>query len=137
MVHALEKVHQLLHRDGLLINVNDLPVPHQIEVHSSGTVHKVGWIQDRDDFYETRCAFNALARVVAEGNFKLEDQRDFDFNITVEDLPELQEWLAEWWSSALLPDGIIRQIEELYLEASQPAIIVLGLRVRMIKLRAA
>jgi hypothetical protein len=45
--------------------------------------------------------------------------------------------MAEWWSTAILPDNVIQRIEELYREASQPARIVLGLRVRMIKLRAA
>ena len=136
MVHALGQAHKLLHPKGLLINVNDLPTPHPIEVQTPVGVHKVGWIQDRGDFYETRSAFNALAQVVGDGDFTLEDQRDFDFNIYIDDLAELVEWLAEWWSSAILPDNIFRQIEALMREASQPARIVLGLRVRMIVLRA-
>jgi hypothetical protein len=137
MVHALGQARRLLHLNGELINVNDLPVPHRIEVHTPETVYKVGWLQDRENFADTLSAFNALAQVVADGDFRLEDERDFDFNIYVDDLPELQTWLAEWWSTAILPDNVIQRIEELYREASQPARIVLGLRVRMIKLRAA
>jgi hypothetical protein len=137
MVHALGQVHKLLQPDGYLINVNDLPTPNVIEVQSPETIYKLGWLQDREDFRDTLAAFNALAQVVADGFFMLEDERDLDYNIYVDDLPELQAWLAEWWSSAILPDSIIQRIEELFREASQPARIVLRLRARMIKLRAA
>jgi len=137
MVHALRQVHKLLQPNGRLINVNDLPAPHLIEVHTPETIHRVGWLQDRDDFDDTRSAFNALAQVVADGDFDLEDERDFDYNIYVDDLPELLKWLAEWWSSAILPDRIIKRLEGFFRDAPQPARIVLRLRARMIKLRAA
>ena len=137
MVHALQLARRILHNDGLLINVNDLPAPHIIEVHTPETVYKVGWLLDREDFVDTRSAFNALAQVVADRNFTLEDERNFDYNIYIDGLPELQEWLAEWWSSAIIPDRIVQRIEELTRDAPQPARIVLGLRVRMTKLRAA
>ena len=137
MVHALQQVHKLLHPNGLLINVNDLPTPNVIEVQSPETTYKVGWLQDREDFRDTLAAFNALAQVVADGFFMLEDERDLDYNIYVDDVPELQEWLAEWWSSAILPDRIIQRLEELIRDASPPARIVLRLRPRMTKLRAA
>lgn len=136
MVHALGQVHKLLHREGLLINVNDLPVPHEIEVQTPENIYKVGWLQDRDDFGETLAAFNALAQVVAEGVFLLKDEVDFDYNIYIDELLELQQWLAEWWSSALIPDTIIHRLEEQMREVSQPARIVLKLRVRMTKLVA-
>jgi hypothetical protein len=137
MVHALGQTHRLLQPDGLLVNVHDLPVPHLIEVHSSETAHKVGWLMDEDDFESERSSFNALAQVVADGYFILEDERNFGYNIYVDDLDELQEWLAEWWSSAILPDKIIRRLAELTRDPAQSATIVLALQARMLKLRAA
>jgi hypothetical protein len=137
MVHALQQTHGLLQPNGLLVNVHDLPAPHVIEVHSSKTLHKVGWLMDEDDFENERSAFNALAQVVVDGYFILEDERNFGYNIYVDALDELQEWLAEWWSSAILPDKIIQRLAELTRDAGQSAKIVLALQARMSKLRAA
>jgi hypothetical protein len=118
--------HRLLHPNGLLINVHDLPTPHVIEVHSPETVHKVGWLLDKEDFDSTRSALNALAQVVADRYFILEDERDFGYNIYVDDLNELREWLAEWWASAILADRIIQRLEELIRDLGQSARICAG-----------
>ncbi len=67
MVHALQLTHRVLHPNGLLINVHDLPIPHVIEVRSPKTVNKAGWLLDREDFDSTRSALNALAQVVDAG----------------------------------------------------------------------
>ncbi len=137
MVHALQLTHRILHPNGLLINVQDLPTPHVIEVRSPETVNKVGWLLDREDFENTRSALNALAQVVADRYFILEDERDLGYKIYVDDLPELQEWLDEWWASAMLTDRIIQRLEELLRDPGQSARIVLALRARMTKLRVA
>jgi hypothetical protein len=136
MVHALLHLHRILHPNGLLINVHNLPTPHVIAVHSPATVSKVGWLMDREDFASERSAFNALAQVVADRYFMLEDERDFGYNIYVDDLDELQVWLAEWWSSAYLPGKIIQRLEERVRDAGQSARIVLALQARMTKLSA-
>lgn len=137
MVHALQQTHRILHRNGVLINVFDLPTPHVIEVHSTDSVEKVGWLLDKDDFDSERSALNALAQVVADRYFILENERDFIFNIYADDLNELQEWLAIWWESAILKDRILQRLEVLIRDVGQSARIVLVLRARMIKLRAA
>lgn len=137
MVHALHLTRRLLQPNGSLITVHDLPTPHVIEVHSLGKFSKVGWLLDRDDFENSRSALNSIARVVSDGDFDLEDERDFDYKIYVNDLIELQEWLSGWWSSAILTDGIISRIEGLTRNAGQTARIVLALRARMTKLSAA
>ena len=137
MVHALQQTHRILHRNGVLINVFDLPTPHVIEVHSTDSVEKVGWLLDKDDFDSERSALNTLAQVVADRYFILENERDFIFNIYADDLNELQEWLAIWWESAILKDRILQRLEVLIRDVGQSARIVLVLRARMIKLRAA
>jgi hypothetical protein len=137
MVHALLQARKLLRPNGALINVHDLPTPHMIEVRSPETAIKAGWLMDKEDFGSERAALNALAKLAADGEFILEDERDFGFNIYVDGVTELLEWLAEWWKSAILPDRTIRRLEELLREAGQPAKIVIAVPTRMTKLRAA
>lgn len=137
MVHALEYAHRMLRPDGALINVHDLPVPHLIEIHSPEAATKAGWLTDRTDFADERSALNALAQVVDDGHFTLEDERDFDFNIHADDWNELREWLAESWESAVLSERTIQRVEEVIREAGQPARVVLIVPARMTKLRAA
>ena len=137
MVHALQQTHRILHSNGLLINIHDLPTPHVIEVHVAEAVNKVGWVLDREDNASARSSLTALAQVVADGSFILEDERNFAYNIHVGDVSELQDWLAEWWESAILTDAILLRLEELTRDASQSARIVLALWARMTKLRAA
>jgi hypothetical protein len=136
MVHALQQMHKLLSPHGLLVNVHDLPVPARIEVHSPEKISRVGWLLDKDDFKEERCATNALAQVVTKGDFILEDERDFSRNIHVDDLNEFQALLAEKWTSAILPDSISQRLEALLLETGQPVKIVVASHSRMTKLRA-
>jgi hypothetical protein len=137
MVHALEQVHSMLHREGLLVNVHDLPVPHTIEVYSPGAAIQAGWLTDKTDFEYERLASSALARVVADGLFNLEDERIFDFNIQATDFNELKEWLADWWESAILPERTSRRVEGVFQEAREGARIVIVSPARMTKLSVA
>ena len=136
MVHALKQAHRLLRPQGTLINIHYLPAPQLIEVHEPETIHKAGWLLDRDDFDAERSAFNALAQVVEDRYFSLADQRDFTQNIYEDDLIDFRTWLADWWESAILPDRINQRLEELMRTAEQSAKIVLAMQARMIKLNA-
>jgi hypothetical protein len=91
---------------------------------------------DKDDFENERAALNALAQVVSDHRFNLEDEQDFIYNIYIDELNEFYEWLAEWWSSAFLPDGISQRLAELIEHADPPTKIVLKVPARMTKLRA-
>jgi hypothetical protein len=136
MVHALLQVRRILRPGGWLINIHDLPAPHVIEVHLSDTIRKVGWLMARDDFEAERSAFNALAQVVSEGHFDLDDEREFSFRLHVDGLDELQGWLSTTWESALLTEGTTQRIEKLISTSGQPAEIVIVEPARMTKLRA-
>ena len=135
MVHALQLAHSLLQPDGLLINMHDLPILHGIEVHSAGTAIKAGWLLDSVDYEGERSAWNALARVVSEGCFLLEDEQDFNFNVHVDSVQELREWLAEGWETAVLPDKTIQRVEDILRQVGQEGEIVLKVPARMTKLR--
>ncbi|HSF80055.1 MAG TPA: hypothetical protein VLA49_02410 [Anaerolineales bacterium] len=135
MVHALHQARNLLKPGGLLVNIHDLPIPHVLAVHSAGTTSRAGWLLDQVDFENERSALNALAQLVSEGSFLLEDEQDFVFDVYVDDLPELQKWLADSWESAYLSDSTIQRIVGLYQQAAQKARIVLKVPTRMTKLR--
>ena len=136
MVHALKQVHRILHPDGLLINIQPLPIPHAIEVHSVESVTKAGWLTDQTDYASERASFNALAQLVAEGDFELVDEQEFNFNVYAANLSEMQAWLAEWWGAAVLPQSAIQRVKEIYQAAAPSARIVLIEPVRITKLRA-
>lgn len=136
MVHALQQVHSLLRPGGVLVDVHGLSVPPLIEIHSPGAVSMVGWLTHASSFASELAAFNTLAKVVAEGHFRLEDEQDIDFFVYTDDLKEFKEYLAEWWESAILAEGTMRRIEDLYREVGPDARIVLNERARMIKLSA-
>jgi hypothetical protein len=136
MVHALKIAHSLLKPEGLLINIHNLPAPHIIGVCTAGSVIKAGWLTDCTDFKSERFAFDALARVISEGIFLLEDERDFSYHIHADDLHELQEWLAEWWEAAVLPEKTIQRVEDLIRHTGQATSVVIKVPARMIRLRS-
>jgi hypothetical protein len=137
MVHALKQVHAMLQPNGQLIEVHNLPVPHRIEIHSGESTTKAGWLVDVDDFDSERLALNAIAQVVSEGLLLLEDERDFDFDVHADDVPELQKWLTDGWKSAVIPERTLQRLEELRIQAVQEAGVVLKVQTRMICLSAA
>jgi len=137
MVHALKQAHALLQPGGLLLDIHDLPVPHAIEVRSAGIAHKAGWLLDRVDFVNERSAWNALAQVVSEGLFTLEDEREFTFSVYIDDPPEFQKWLADRWDTAYLPEKTIQRLADLFQQAGQNARVVLQVPARMSRLKVA
>ena len=67
MVHALEIIHGLLKKDGLLIDIHPNGEPPPIEVHVAGEVLLAGYLEEEADFVEYFEADGALADVTARG----------------------------------------------------------------------
>ena len=137
MVHALNLGRGLLKPEGLLVNVNNLPVPAAIEVHTDQGKITAGWILDKTEFESERSAFGALAEVVSQGSFTLESERDFTFHIHSVDFDELQIYLSEWWESAVLPEKTSRRAEKIIKECAHVSDIVLKVPTRMSALKSA
>jgi hypothetical protein len=135
MVHALQNTRRLLKPDDIVIEVHNLPVPPVIEVHSGTSITKVGWLLDKTDFEVERSAFNALFQVIENGEYLLDDQRDFLFNTQVDDLQEMQSWLDQWWESAILSESTIKKIKAVLEQAGNRSRIVTVIPTRMVKLR--
>ena len=136
MVHALQQTHSILHPRGLLVNLVDLPVPSLLEVRSPGSLVRLGWLLDINDCFEERASLNALAQVVNQGLFDLEDERDFERNIHIDSLAEFRTWLAEKWSTAILPEPLLQRLEMLLCQPGETGKIVVAVRTRITKLRA-
>ena len=119
------------------MNVQSLPVPNLIEVRSPAGIFKAGWLSDKTDFASELAGFDALFRVVAEGLFSLEDERDFEHPIHTTSYREFHEWLTMCWETAILPESTDRRIEAAIQEASGEVDIVTIIPARMTKLRAA
>jgi hypothetical protein len=135
MVHALQNARRLLKPDDIVIEVHNLPIPPVIEVHSATSIFKVGWLLDKTDFEFERSAFNALFQVIENGEYVLEDQRDFPFNTQVDNLEELTCWLDQWWESAILSEPTVKKIKAVLDRAGNCSKIVTVIPTRMIKLR--
>jgi len=135
MVHALQQTHRMLQPNGILVSAQFLPAPNVIEVYSAETTRIAGWLLDREDFMDERAAFNALAQVVADRDFMLEDEQAIDHNIYVDSLSEFQVWLGEWWESSILPETTLQRLEELMLAADPSAQIRVAIKARMTKLK--
>lgn len=134
MVHALQSTRKLLKPRGILVNIHDLPAPCLVEVRTTHSSHKVGWLVDRQGFANVRAAFDALAQVVSERIYTLEDERQFAYRVYLDGLAELETWLAEWWSSAVLSDGITSQIREHEKGAGGAVTIMLDVQARVTQL---
>jgi hypothetical protein len=114
MDHAMPQTHRILPPNGLLINFHGLPVPNVIEVHLQKSVIKGDWLLDRDDIVNARTSRVALSQDVADGDFILEGEQDFGHSIYADDFTEFQEWLSEWWKSAILTDQTTIQLQKLF-----------------------
>lgn len=131
MVHTLEDVKRLLQPEGALFCSHDLPIHHVIEFHAVGRIIKTGWLTDNADYDNEQSAWKAIAQVVSNEDFRLEDEREFAYDIHADSLIELQQWLEDWWETTFIEDYIISRIEKLYQQHSQDAKIVLKVPARM------
>lgn len=137
MVHALKHTHSMLDPNGLLINIQPIPATSLIEIHSANSIMKVDWLTDQTEFTSENAALNAVSQAISDGYFVFEDERNFDFRIYADSLPEFQEVLTFWWESTDRIDQTIQKLDELCQSVSQTARLMLWVPSRMVKLRVA
>ena len=92
MVHALEEIHRLLKPAGTLIEIHPSPeVPPLVEVRSNG---RLSFAEDDPGFdyaEDLRQAEAAVASVVDQGMFVLEDRRRFELRTYADSVKELRD----------------------------------------------
>jgi hypothetical protein len=113
MVHALEKIRQLLQPDGLLLDVHPTNEMAAIAVRLREQLIPAGWLNESDDYVEYEWADEALQHVVSSGQFALERVGTFEFVWHADSLQDLRTYLAEEWQDAIIDDVTAMRIEEL------------------------
>jgi hypothetical protein len=113
MVHALEKICDLLKHDGLLLDIHPTNEPAAIAVRLREQLIPAGWITESDDYVEYEWADEALQHAVSNGQFAPERRGTFEFVWHADSLPDLRAYLAEEWKDAMIDEITAGRIEEL------------------------
>ena len=113
MVHALEKISQLLKPDGILLDIHPTNEMAAMAVRLQTQIVPAGWLHESDDYEEYEWADEALQRVVADRHFALERVGTFEFVWHADTLHDLRAYLAEEWKDAIIDELTAGRIEEL------------------------
>jgi hypothetical protein len=113
MVHALEKIHQLLKSEGVLLDIHPTNEPAALAVRLREQIIPAGWINESDDYVEYEWADEALQHVVNSRQFKLERTGTFEFMWHADSMNDLRAHLAAEWKDAIIDDVTSVRIEEL------------------------
>ncbi len=107
MVHALEQIHELLKASGYLIDIH--PNGELVEFHYvlNDREHFLGYMQETDDYIEYRQADEALETAIRKGLFRPASAGGFNFRTYADSFSEMQAFLNENWSDALITDEVI------------------------------
>lgn len=136
MVHALEKIYELLQPDGALIDIHPTGEPPPIEVRIGDQVTCVGWLKESDDFIEYGQADAALAQVVERGLFNVERESTFLYATYAGSVSELREYLAREWKDAILDEASAARAEELLSTSEPDHELALRERIRIARLQS-
>ena len=113
MVHALEKIQQLLKPGGILLDIHPTNEMAAMAVRLREQLIPAGWLNESDDYVEYEWADEALQQVVSSGQFALERVGTFEFVWHADSLNDLRAYLAEEWKDAIIDDMTAMRIEEL------------------------
>ena len=113
MVHALEKIQQVLNPNGILLDIHPTNEPAAIAVRLREQIIPAGWVNEIDDYVEYEWADEALHHVVASQRFALERVGTFEFVWHADSMHDLRAYLAEEWKDAIIDDVTAMRIEEL------------------------
>jgi hypothetical protein len=137
MVHALEKIHRLLARDGYLIDIHPAPEPTAIEARVGAQTMTAGWLDDHEDYGDYEAAEEALTRVVNSGLFAVEREGTFAMLTHADTIIELRDYVAEEWEVARIDDLTVARAEELLSTPERDKEAILRESVRIARLRLA
>jgi len=135
MVHALEKVHELLKPEGILLDIHPTDEPATLVVRLREQRLPAGWVSESDDYVEYEWADEAVTRVVNDGLFVLERRGTFEFVWHADSMVDLRAYLAEDWKDAIIDDVTAMRIEELLKLPVQDKEILLTEKIRIARYR--
>lgn len=135
MVHALEKIHELLQPTGVLVDIHPAPEPPALQVRIGGAIHEAGWLRETDDYLEYEQADRALTQVIEAGLYSVERRARFNFTTHAPSLKDLERHLEEEWQDAFIEETTVRSIEELLQTRGRDKEILLRESVQIARLR--
>jgi hypothetical protein len=109
MVHALKIAYDFLKPDGALINIQPVGQPRPLEIRTDRTVTCVGMVGHRLNFASHHAALEAVAQVLHDGLFVMEEERQFPFLYQAESLSILRAWLAEKMPNSIVDEATARR----------------------------
>jgi hypothetical protein len=113
MVHALEKIHQLLKPAGILLDIHPTNEPAAIAVRLRDQFIPAGWVNESNDYMEYEWADEALQQVIDDRRFVLERTGTFEFVWHADSMADLRSYLAEEWQDAIIDEVTAMRIEDL------------------------
>jgi hypothetical protein len=113
MVHALEKIQQLLKPDGILLDIHPTNEMAALAVRLREQLIPAGWVNESDDYVEYEWADEALQQMIDLEHFKLERAGTFEFVWHADSMTALRAYLAEEWQDAIIDDVTAMRSEEL------------------------
>jgi hypothetical protein len=137
MVHALEKIHELLKPEGILLDIHPTNEPAALAVRLREQIIPAGWVNETDDYVEYEWADEAVNHVVNNGRFALERRGTFEFVWHADAMIELRAYLADEWKDAIIDDVTAMRIEELLKLPVQDKEILISEAIRIARYRKA
>jgi hypothetical protein len=113
MVHALEIAHDLLSKDGIVIDIHPTSQPASVLFISYGNEIYLGELEESDDYIEYLQADQAVEAVVQRGIFINRQTNNFFFRTYADSLEELTDYLSAEWKDAILSPRIQEQAQKL------------------------
>lgn len=113
MVDALIKIKTLLKPNGLLVDIHPMDQVMPIYVQLGREIRPVGDINVESKFTKYRQADKAIAAVLQDGIFTLQQKTAVDFSVYFDSVAECRQYLAEEWSSAKLAEESWRKMTTL------------------------
>src|SRR4051812_45490166 len=114
MVDALRRAHRIATPDGAVVDLHPSASPAAIEVGD----RVVGDVITGDAPLRHAAAGAAIATVIAEGLFSMEQVVEFPFYTYGDSIEELRDWIEENWRDAGVDDRTVARTRELIEELS-------------------
>lgn len=105
MVHALEILHGLLKKDGILIDIHPSGEQPILEVVIGEYRQLMGYLHESDNFIEYAQANQAIESAIQQGLFHRQRQITFIFETVAASLADFQEYLDSKYTDAILTPG--------------------------------
>jgi hypothetical protein len=113
MVHALQETWRVLTAEGNMIDLRPLAGESRVEVLVGDEVLSAGLVDESGDEPDDIAANKALAHLVSEGRFILEQQAFFDYALYWDTPDEMKAYVEARWTKSRLPDEVLAKTRRL------------------------